>query len=259
MAIHPDFPPSPHSILNPDIRWFPADEALRESSYDKLLPPLVHELRKEVKAWRDSGYDGASDTSKALLNWWFKTEHLLPKADGTTVIFQYYFAQREAVETVIYLYDVVKVKDKYDLLRYDSSEAISANMFDEDWRRFVIKMATGSGKTKVLSLILAWCYFHKLYEPDSELARNFLIIAPNIIVLDRLRTDFNGLRIFSQDPVLPDNGYEGQNWQDDFQLTLHIQDEVNITRKTGNIFLTNIHRVYASNYVEPSFEDDDLT
>ena len=216
-------------------------------------------MRKNVKTWRDNGYDGASDTSIALLNWWFKTEHLLPKADGTIVSFQYYFAQREAVETVIYLFDVVKVKDKYDLLRYDSSEAISANMFDEDWRRFVIKMANGSGKTKVLSLILAWCYFHKLYEPDSELARNFLIIAPNIIVLDRLKADFNGLRIFSQDPVLPDNGYEGQNWQDDFQLTLHIQDEVNITRKTGNIFLINIHRVYASNYVEPSFEDDDLT
>ena len=259
MTIHPDFPPSPHSILNPDIRWFPADEALSESSYDKLLPPLVHVLRKKVKAWRDSGYDGASDTSKSLLNWWFKTEHLLTKADGTTVPFQYYFAQREAVETVIYLYDVVQVKDKYDLLRYDSSEAVSAGMFDEDWRRFVIKMATGSGKTKVLSLVLAWCYYHKLYEPDSELARNFLMIAPNIIVLDRLRADFDGLRIFFEDPVLPDNGYEGQNWKDDFQLTLHIQDKVNITRKTGNIFLTNIHRVYASNDVEPSFEDEDLT
>ncbi len=69
--------------------------------------------------------------------------------------------------------------------------------------------------------------------------------------------DFDGLRIFFKDPVLPDNGYEGQNWQDDFQLTLHIQDDVNITRKTGNIFLTNIHRVYAKNDVEPSFEDDD--
>ena len=46
MAIHPDFPKSPHSILSPDVRWFPADEALRESSYDKLLPPLVDMLRR---------------------------------------------------------------------------------------------------------------------------------------------------------------------------------------------------------------------
>jgi type III restriction enzyme len=49
MAIHPDFPASPYSILKPDVRWFPADEALRESSYEKLLPPLVHELRKKAK------------------------------------------------------------------------------------------------------------------------------------------------------------------------------------------------------------------
>ncbi len=257
MALHPDFPDSPHVILNPDTRWFPADEALRESSYEKLLPPLVHQLRRKVNEWRDRGYDGATDTSIALLKWWFGQEHLLPKADGTMAEFQYYFAQREAVETVVYLYDAVKVKDKYDLLRYDSSEAVSAGMFDESWKRFVIKMATGSGKTKVLSLILTWCYFHKLYEPDSELARNFLMIAPNIIVLDRLRRDFDGLRIFFEDPVLPDNGFEGRNWHDDFQVTLHIQDEVNITRKIGNIFLTNIHRVYTGSDVEPSADDED--
>ncbi len=259
MAIHPDFPSSPHAILNPEVRWFPADEALRESSYEKLLPPLVHELRKKVKTWRESGYEGAADTSIALLNWWFAKEHLLPKAGGTAQPFKYYYAQREAVETVIYLYDAVRVKDKYDLLRFDSSGAVSAGMFDEEWRRFVIKMATGSGKTRVMSLILTWCYFHKLYELDSELARNFLVIAPNIIVLDRIRADFGGLRIFFEATVLPDNGHAGRNWRDDFQLILHIQDDVNITRKTGNIFLTNIHRVYAGNDVEPSFDDDDLT
>ncbi|HUV51032.1 MAG TPA: DEAD/DEAH box helicase family protein [Anaerolineae bacterium] len=261
MALHPDFPTSPYSILEPDVRWFPADEALRESSYEKLLPPLVHELRKKVKAWRNNGYEGATDTSIALLNWWFNQEHMLPKAGGAMTKFEYYFAQQEAVESIIYLYDVVKVKDKYDLLRFDSSGAVSPNMFDESWLRFVIKMATGTGKTKVMSLVLAWCYFHKLYEPDSDLARNFLLITPNIIVLDRIRTDFDGLRIFFDDPVLPPNGYsggfEGRNWHDDFQLTLHIQDEVNVTRKTGNIFLTNIHRVYSGNNVEPSADDED--
>lgn len=258
MALHKNFPNSPHVILDPEVRWFPADEALRESSYEKLLPPLVHALRKKVKTWRESGYQGATETSVALLNWWFKTEHLLPKYDGTIENFEYYFAQREAVETIVYLYDVVKTKDKYDLLRFDSSGAVSAGMFDESWLRFVVKMATGAGKTKVMSLVLAWCYFHKLYEADSVLARNFLLIAPNIIVLDRIRSDFDGLRIFFADPILPDNGHQGQNWRDDFQLTLHIQDDVNITRKTGNIFLTNIHRVYAGNDVEPSFDDDDL-
>jgi type III restriction enzyme len=256
MAIHKDFPSSPYEILAPKVRWFPADEALRESSYQKLLPPLVHQLRERVTQWRAKGYEGATETSKALLEWWFAAGHIQNKSDVVDFKFEYYFAQREAVETVIYLYEVAKVKDKYDMIRFDSSGAVSTGMFDEEWRRFVIKMATGSGKTKVLSLILAWCYFHKLYEDGSDLARNFLIIAPNIIVLDRLRIDFDGLKIFYHDPILPDNGFEGRNWRDDFQLKLHIQDEVNITNPIGNIFLTNIHRVYESNDIEPTFDDE---
>jgi len=259
MALHPDFPASPYTILDPALRWFPADEALRASSFERLLPPLVPELRKQVKAWRDKNYAGATATSRSLLNWWFNTRHLLPQADGTMSEFQYYFAQREALETIIYLYDVVGVKDKYDLMRFDNSGAVSTGMFDETWRRFVIKMATGSGKTKVLSLVLAWSFYHKLYEPGSELARNFLVIAPNIIVLDRIYKDFQGLRIFlKDDPVLPDNGMDGRNWRDDFQLTLHVQDEVRITRPTGNIFLTNIHRVYAGDDT-PASPDDENT
>jgi type III restriction enzyme len=257
MALHPRFPESPFVILDPAMRWFPADEALRESSSEKLMPPLVAELRRRVKEWRDSGYAGATDTSKSLLNWWFNTPHLMPQADGAMREFQYYFAQREALETVVYLYDVAEVKDKYDLIRFDSSGFVSPGMFDETWRRFVVKMATGAGKTKVLSLALAWSFFHKLYEPDSGLARNFLVIAPNIIVLDRIYKDFQGLRIFlKDDPILPDEGYEGRNWRDDFQLTLHLQDEVRVTRKTGNIFLTNIHRVYSGDDVPPSSEDE---
>ncbi len=256
MALHPDFPGSPHAILNPETRWFPADETLRGTSEDKLIPPLVAQLRRKVKEFREAGYSGASNTSRSLLNWWFNEPHLLPRADGTMVEFQYYFAQREALETVIYLYDVVCARDEFDLMRFDSTGAVSSQMFDETWRRYVIKMATGSGKTKVISLALAWSFFHKLYEPDSELARNFLVIAPNIIVLDRIYHDFQGLRIFFEDPVLPDNGFDGRNWRDDFQLTLHKQDEVNATRPIGNIFLTNIHRVYAGEYIPPSPDDD---
>jgi type III restriction enzyme len=258
MALHKDFPQSPHAILDPGIRWFPADEALRETSMEKLMPPLVPQLRKKVKEWRDSGYVGATDTSRSLLNWWFNTPHLLPQTDGTMAEFQYYFAQREALETIIYLHDVVGVQDKFDLMRFDSSGAVSTGMFDETWRRFVVKMATGSGKTKVLSLVLAWSFYHKLYEPESDLARNFLVIVPNIIVLDRIYKDFQGLRIFFEDPVIPDNFVSGRNWRDDFQLTLHVQDEVRITHPTGNIFLTNIHRVYAGNDIPPSADDDDL-
>lgn len=258
MGLHTDFPGSPYEILDPSVRWFPADETLRETSMEKLMPPLVSQLRKRVKEFRDSGYAGATETSRSLLNWWFNKQHDLPQADGTMAAFTYYFAQREALETIIYLIDVAGVHDRYDLMRYDSTGEVKASLFDETWRRLVVKMATGAGKTKVLSLALAWSFYHKLYEPESPLARNFLIITPNIIVLDRIYKDFQGLRIFFEDRIIPDNGFEGQNWRDDFQLTLHKQDEVRITHPTGNIFLTNIHRVYAGNETIPSADDDDL-
>ena len=259
MALHKNFPRDPYKILDPNVRWFPADEDLREQGYEKLLPPFVPELRKEIKSWREKNYEGASATSKALLNWWFKTEHTTFDSNGIAVPFRYYFAQREAVETVIWLYDVAGVESKYDLIKYDKLGRVSPNMFTEDWLRFVVKMATGSGKTKVMSLILAWAYFHKMYEKGSGLARNFLLITPNIIVLERIKTDFEGLKIFYEDPILPDNGYEGQNWQDDFQVTLHLQDEVRTISTTGNIFLTNIHRVFESDVREASSDDEDTS
>ena len=258
MGLHPEFPRSPYAELLPDHRWFPADEVLREKSYERLIPPLVARIREEVHEWRRSDYVGASETSRALLKWWFHQTHPFEAKDGHLDDFRYYFAQQEAVETVIWLYDVKKARDKFDLLRFTSADSVSPKMFAEQWPRYVVKMATGAGKTKVLSLLIAWSFFHKLYEPDSALARNFLLIAPNIIVLDRLRADFGGLKIFFGDPVLPDNGVSGRNWRDDFQITLHIQDEVRAHPKTGNIFLTNIHRVYLSDVHEPSLEDNDL-
>jgi type III restriction enzyme len=256
MAIHKDFPSSAHEILKPEVRWFPADETLRDTSYDKLMPPLVPELRQKVFEWRENGYPEISDTGRTLLNWWFKSPHPIPHADGTIGNFKYYFAQRESVETVIYLHEFIKVKDKHDLLRFDTRGVVPPKLIEETWRRYVVKMATGSGKTKTMSLLLAWSYFHKKYEEDSDLSTNFLVIAPNIIVLDRLRTDFDGLRIFSEDPIIPDNGIDGRNWRTDFQLTLHIQDEVGPLNPNGNIFLTNIHRVYDDKTPAPSADDE---
>jgi len=260
MALHPNFPKDPYAILDPNIRWFPADEDLREQgAIQKLLPPLVAGLREKVKEWRDKNYNGASDTSKTLLNWWFREEHIIYNADGTSYNFRYYFAQREALETVVWLYEVAKVKDKYDLIRYNSTGVLSPQMFTEEWLRFVIKMATGAGKTKVMSLLIAWAYFHKKYEQDSNLAKNFLLITPNVIVFERIKNDFEGLKIFFSDPVLPDNGYQGQNWQDDFQMTLHLQDNLRNVSDTGNIFLTNIHRVFEGDVKNSSIDDEDTS
>jgi type III restriction enzyme len=76
MALHPNFPTSPYAPLIPEQRWFPAAEELRSTAYEKLLPPLVAKVRKEVQAWRNKGYPGASASSVALLRHWFETEHL---------------------------------------------------------------------------------------------------------------------------------------------------------------------------------------
>jgi len=75
--------------------------------------------------------------------------------------------------------------------------------------------------------------------------------------LDRIYKDFQGLRIFlKDDPVLPHDGFDGRDWRSDFQIDLHIQDDVRISNNVGNIFLTNIHRVYSGKDIQVSSEDD---
>jgi len=259
MPLSEAFPKDPYVILDPAIRWYPGDRLLGDIGREKLIPPLVEKVRHGVKSWRDSGYSGASTTTRALLRWWFGEEHLIPQADGTAVPFRWFFAQREALESAIWLYEVEAAREPYALMtKYDSSQALSRQLFPEDWCRYVMKLATGAGKTKVMSLLIAWSYFHKLYEPHSPLSTNFLLIAPNIIVLDRLRLDFEAARVFRGDPILPPDGFDGQDWDSDFQLTVHIQDEIGLVPERGNLFLTNIHRVYEGTS-EPSFDDTNTT
>lgn len=243
MALPSNFPNNPHQVVDPSLRWFPADESLRETSAEKLMPPLVNEIRKHVQTFRDSDYEGASETSRALLNWWFKNPHPVDFG-GEVNNFEYFFSQREAVESVIYLHDVLRLKNQDQLLQFDTSDLLSSQHFPEKWRRYVLKLATGAGKTKVISLLITWSFFHKLYEKESDMARNFLLVAPNIIVLDRLRTDFDGLKIFFQDPLVPPNDFAGRDWKSDFEMQIHIQDGVGHLERTGNLFLTNIQRVY---------------
>jgi type III restriction enzyme len=231
MGLDKTFPKSPYSILHPTVRWFPGEDVADPQS---LMPPLVPKVREAVYKWREDGYLNVSDVTKALLKHWF--------VNGHESAFQYYFAQRESVESIIYLYEVEKIRHPSELLRFDSSGVLVESMFDEQWVRLVAKQATGTGKTKVLSLLIVWAYFHKLYVEDSELSQNFLLLAPNTIVLDRLKTDIEGLRVFRSDPALPPNNYEGRMWNSDFNPKIHIQDNIGSISKTGNIFLTNIQR-----------------
>ena len=232
MGLDKNFPRHPHSIISPDVRWYPGSDAIGEKGREKLLPPLVNKIRKEVYDWREAGYPNISEVSQSLLTYWFKTDH--PSG------FKYYFAQRESVESIIYLYEHEDIRNPSELLKYDSSGVLVDSMFEETWLRLVVKQATGTGKTKVLSLLMAWCYFHKEFNEDSELSQNFLLLAPNTIVLDRLKDDIEGLSVFNNDPVLPPNGYSGRSWN--FYPKVHIQDNIGSLSKSGNIFLTNIQR-----------------
>ena len=232
MGLSKEFPKNPFITIDPELRWFPGNDALGERGREKLLPPLVNKIRKEVKEWRMKDYPGISETTKSLLNYWFKSEH--PKG------FQYFFAQRESVETIIYLYESQNIRTPSELLKYDSSGVLVDSMFEESWLRLVIKQATGTGKTKVLSLLMAWCFFHKEFNQNSELSKNFLLLAPNTIVLDRLKSDIEGLKIFTNDPIIPPNKYGGRNWN--FYPKVHIQDNIGTLSRNGNIFLTNIQR-----------------
>ena len=232
MGLDKNFPRHPHAIISPDVRWYPGSDAIGEKGREKLLPPLVNKIRKEVYDWREAGYPNISEVSQSLLTYWFKTDH--PSG------FKYYFAQRESVESIIYLYEHEDIRNPSELLKYDSSGVLVDSMFEETWLRLVVKQATGTGKTKVLSLLMAWCYFHKEFNEDSELSQNFLLLAPNTIVLDRLKDDIEGLSVFNNDPVLPPNGYSGRSWN--FYPKVHIQDNIGSLSKSGNIFLTNIQR-----------------
>ncbi len=161
--------------------------------------PCVPAIREAVTQWRDDGYKGITNTTRLLLNYWFRNDHRLPNGRK----FAYHYAQREAIETLIYLFEVAGTRRQKDLVeRFARRDDLRLSQYD-DFPRCCLKMATGSGKTKVMALAIAWQYFNATVEGRDDFARTFLILAPNVIVFERLRTDFGGGRIFRADPVLP--------------------------------------------------------
>ncbi len=95
-----------------------ADDQLKLLEARVKTAPCVPAIRKAVAEWRAANYKGATDTTKLLLNYWFKTDQRLP--DGQR--FAFYDAQREAVETLIYLHEVARVRWHKDLLERFSPE-----------------------------------------------------------------------------------------------------------------------------------------
>jgi type III restriction enzyme len=244
MSTHPLEPlyapweePNLHRAKNPN-----GGSALVQPGRRRSRCRLVPHLRAQVDNWRHSQYAGATDTTKALLRYWFDTAH---KND-----FRYHFAQREAVETVIWLYEIAQYRSLGSLFASlipdtDADYAVMVNSVpdeEDQWARYCTKLATGGGKTKCMSLLVAWSYFNSIYENEVEFARHFVVVAPNLIVFDRLREDFANVdgevSVFHRDPVLP------PEFAEDFSLQVVTQDDAGGGAYRGALYLTNIHRLY---------------
>jgi len=133
---------------------------------------FVNGLRDEVEVWRDSGYPNTAIVTRRLLEWWFERDEER-KAEAKRL----FFCQQEAVETIIYLYEVQNRRNMPktgDLLRY------------------ALKLATGTGKTVVMATLIVWATLHKRKVSGSTLSANFLVLVPNLTVKQRVSGDPRG-------------------------------------------------------------------
>lgn len=241
---------------------------------------LVDNIRKKVNTWRDRGYNypaGVSDTSRTLLDFWFNADHIL-----NNEIFHFRFAQREAIETIIYLYEVEKVLDNALLAEMFIDEmAFGSDMFAKDeikerikskrvlkrknpandkWieqelpplglTRYCSKAATGSGKTNIMGFVTVWSYFNKKFESNSLLSRNTLVIAPNVIVYERLKADFEHGAIFKRLPLIPDE------WKTDWQMSFIMREDTVKSATDGTFYLTNIHQIYETRLEDTALSEN---
>jgi type III restriction enzyme len=135
----------------------------------------INAIRERVAVWRRGGWVGVTNTTRELLNYW-------TRADRERRLF---FCQIEALETAIYIAEVAsKVGDGWiaDHLRQESERA------NPGLHRIAFKMATGSGKTVVMAMLIAWQTLNRLRNPqDGRFADAFLVVSPGITIRDRLR------------------------------------------------------------------------
>jgi type III restriction enzyme len=200
--------------------------------------PCVPALREAVKAWKAGGYKGITDTTRILLNHWFFTDHKL----RTGLPFKYHASQQDAIETLIFVWEFEHVRTRKGLLERYATDLRDLRLppFDE-FARYCVKMATGSGKTKVMALAIAWQFFNAMRESDEvakEYAKTFLVLAPNVIVLERLKTDFSGGNIFRNDPVVP------KELQIFWDFDCVMRGDAERAHAEGTLFLTNIQQFY---------------
>jgi type III restriction enzyme len=227
------------AAAQPDLLKVPATTA-----------PAVPLIRQAVEGWRDGGYTGISDTTRTLLRWWFPPDgHRMGRSTGRA--FRYHPFQRDAIETLIYLYEVAGTRNQKSLLETFVRRSDIQLLQYDDFARYCLKMATGSGKTKVISLAIAWQYFNAVAEARDDFARTFLVLAPNVIVYERLRSDFANGQIFRTDPIVPPE--LKLYW--DFEV--YLRGEGERASSSGALYLTNIQQLHARD--DEADEPDPMT
>jgi len=146
--------------------------------------PLVNNLRKDIKRWRESGYEGATEVTKELLRYWCREDRLR----------RLFFCQLEAVETIIYLNEI-RLGNRYT--RFNSAvtdeelnltKDVPADPSLHDLTRLGLKMATGSGKTVVMAMLIVWAFCNRGKVPsDERFPSAVLVVCPNLTIKERLQ------------------------------------------------------------------------
>ena len=158
---------------------FSAEDIPREDANAKF----INGIRQVVKEWREQGYPKVTRTSRDLLMYWF----LNPERELTKSLF---FCQREAVETAIYLNEVAPRDPNLGrsiLHELDMRRETISDKYEDILPRTAFKMATGTGKTVVMAMLILYHYINKKENPqDTRFADHFLIVAPGITIRDRL-------------------------------------------------------------------------
>jgi len=130
---------------------------------------LPNQIRPRVKQWRQAGYPGVTSITRRLLEHWQDPEEFETR--------RFFFCQLEAAETLIWLTEGPAAERTGIDIPGDGSE----------FQRLCCKMATGSGKTIVMAMVIAWHILNKVtYPQDTRFAKNVLVIAPGLTVKSRL-------------------------------------------------------------------------
>jgi len=174
-------------VFTPDIQGIPTKQGSQASmfevnDYSEYGTHIINLCRKEVGKWREEKYPNTTRVTKELLDFWFNN----PERHATKQLF---FAQREAVETAIWINEVAEKSNAGQHILnilHDGQQTVSYDK-DDQLPRIAYKMATGTGKTVVMGCFILYHYFNRQeYRNDTRFADYFLIVAPGVTIRDRL-------------------------------------------------------------------------